>query len=73
MRIKLSVQPVSLKLIFHVNENEDIAGLKERMEQELFMQLDHLELDEFLLPPSGLAKNVLREDDLVTAGIHVLF
>jgi hypothetical protein len=70
MRIKVHFKPIDIKLVYHVKESEDIKGLLKRMELDLDLKLEHLELaDEFRLLPSGLAKNLLREDDLVTAGI----
>jgi hypothetical protein len=73
MRIKLHIKPTDLKFVIHVQNDEDIKALLSRLQTELSMKLDHLELDSFLLLPSGLCGNLLREDDIVTAGIKILF
>lgn len=71
MRILVHVVPPDLRLVFNVDPciDDSIKALSARLGLALGLTLNRLELDGFLLLPSGVPATLLRDNDRITAGI----
>ncbi|KAL3901189.1 MAG: hypothetical protein SGCHY_000791 [Lobulomycetales sp.] len=69
MRILVHVVPPDLRLVFNVDPciDDSIKALSARLGLALGLTLNRLELDGFLLLPSGVPATLLRDNDRITA------